>query len=40
MFTSATGTRLRYCNVHLAFKRIVEHAGLAAALGGLPAAAA
>jgi integrase/recombinase XerD len=29
VFTSATGTRLIYCNVHLAFKRIVEHAGLA-----------
>jgi integrase len=27
LFTSATGTRLRYCNVHLAFKRIVGHAG-------------
>ncbi len=30
LFTSATGTRLSYCNVHLAFKRIVRHAGLAA----------
>ncbi|MGH2744013.1 MAG: tyrosine-type recombinase/integrase [Thermoleophilaceae bacterium] len=29
VFTSATGTRLIYCNVHLAFKRIVAHAGLA-----------
>jgi integrase/recombinase XerD len=29
LFTSATGTRLTYCNVHLAFKRIVRHAGLA-----------
>ena len=29
VFTSATGTRLTYCNVHLAFKRIVKHAGLA-----------
>jgi integrase len=28
LFTSAAGTRLRYCNVHLAFKRIVAHAGL------------
>lgn len=28
VFTSAVGTRLRYCNVHLAFKRIVAHAGL------------
>ncbi len=28
VFTSAGGTRLTYCNVHLAFKRIVEHAGL------------
>ena len=28
LLTSATGTRLRYCNVHLAFKRIVSHAGL------------
>jgi len=28
LFTSATGTRLTYCNVHLAFKRIVDHAGL------------
>jgi integrase len=28
VFTSAVGTRLTYCNVHLAFKRIVEHAGL------------
>jgi integrase len=28
LFTSATGTRLRYCNVHLAFKRIIDHAGL------------
>jgi integrase len=28
VFTSASGTRLRYCNVHLAFKRIVAHAGL------------
>jgi len=28
VFTSATGTRLTYCNVHLAFKRIVKHAGL------------
>ncbi|HEX6021416.1 MAG TPA: tyrosine-type recombinase/integrase [Solirubrobacter sp.] len=28
LFTSATGTRLRYCNVHLAFKRIVTHAAL------------
>ncbi len=30
VFTSATGTRLTYCNVHLAFKRIVKHAGLQA----------
>jgi integrase len=30
VFTSATGTRLTYCNVHLAFKRIVAHAGLTA----------
>jgi integrase len=28
VFTSAVGTRLTYCNVHLAFKRIVRHAGL------------
>ena len=28
VFTSATGTRLTYCNVHLAFKRIVKRAGL------------
>lgn len=28
VFTSAAGTRLGYCNVHLAFKRIVAHAGL------------
>ena len=28
LFTSAVGTRLTYCNVHLAFKRIVTHAGL------------
>jgi integrase len=28
VFTSATGTRLTYCNVHLAFKRIVRHAEL------------
>jgi integrase len=28
LFTSATGTRLRYDNFHLAFKRIVAHAGL------------
>ena len=28
VFTSAGGTRLTYCNVHLAFKRIVKHAGL------------
>jgi integrase len=28
VFTSAFGTRLTYCNVHLAFKRIVAHAGL------------
>jgi integrase len=28
VFTSAAGTRLIYCNVHLAFKRIVAHAGL------------
>jgi integrase len=28
VFTSATGTRLTYCNVHLAFKRTVKHAGL------------
>ncbi len=28
VFTSAAGTRLSYCNVHLAFKRIVAHAGL------------
>jgi integrase len=28
VFTSAVGTRLTYCNVHLAFKRIVTHAGL------------
>ncbi len=30
VFTSAVGTRLTYCNVHLAFKRIVKHAGLTA----------
>ncbi|MBA2440115.1 MAG: tyrosine-type recombinase/integrase [Thermoleophilaceae bacterium] len=30
VFTSATGTRLAYCNVHLAFKRIVRHTGLKA----------
>jgi len=30
VFTSAAGTRLTYCNVHLAFKRIVAHAGLKA----------
>jgi integrase len=30
VFTSAVGTRLTYCNVHLAFKRIVTHAGLMA----------
>ena len=30
VFTSATGTRLTYCNVHLAFKRTVQHAGLTA----------
>jgi integrase len=28
VFTSAVGTRLTYCDVHLAFKRIVKHAGL------------
>jgi len=28
VFTSAAGTRLIYCNVHLAFKRITRHAGL------------
>jgi hypothetical protein len=28
VFTSAAGTRLTYCNVHLAFKRTVGHAGL------------
>ncbi len=28
VFTSATGTRLTYGNVHLAFKRMVAHAGL------------
>jgi len=28
VFTSAAGTRLIYCNVHLAFKRITQHAGL------------
>lgn len=28
VFTSAVGTRLTYCNVHLAFKRIVKQAGL------------
>ncbi len=28
VFTSAAGTRLSYCNVHLAFKRIVAHTGL------------
>lgn len=28
VFTSAVGTRLTYCNAHLAFKRIVAHAGL------------
>ena len=27
LFTSAAGTRLLYCNVHLAFKRIVARAG-------------
>jgi integrase len=30
VFTSAAGTRLIYCNVHLAFKRTAEHAGLRA----------
>jgi integrase/recombinase XerD len=30
VFTSATGTRLTYCNVHVAFNRIVKHAGLSA----------
>lgn len=30
VFTSAVGTRLSYCNVHLAFKRIVKQAGLTA----------
>jgi integrase len=30
VFTSAVGTRLTYCNVHLAFKRIVNQAGLTA----------
>jgi integrase len=30
VFTSAVGTRLTYCNVHLAFKRIVAHAVLVA----------
>jgi integrase len=30
VFTSAVGTRLTYCNVHLAFNRIVAHAGLQA----------
>jgi integrase len=29
VFTSAVGTRLTYCNVHLAFKRIVKRAELA-----------
>ena len=29
VFTSANGTRLSYCNVHLAFKRIAKSAGLA-----------
>lgn len=28
VLTSAAGTRLIYCNVHLAFNRIVAHAGL------------
>ncbi len=28
VFSSAVGTRLTYCNVHLAFKRIVNEAGL------------
>jgi integrase/recombinase XerD len=28
VFTSAADTRLAYCNVHLAFKRIMAHAGL------------
>jgi integrase/recombinase XerD len=28
VFTSAVGTRLTYCNAHLAFKRIVAHAGI------------
>ena len=28
LFTSAAGTRLTYCNVYLAFTRIVAHAGL------------
>jgi len=28
VFTSAVGTRLTYCNVHLAFKRILAQAGL------------
>jgi integrase len=30
VFTAAVGTRLTYCNAHLAFKRIVKHAGLVA----------
>ncbi|MDQ3607558.1 MAG: tyrosine-type recombinase/integrase [Actinomycetota bacterium] len=30
VFTSAVGTRLTYCTVHLAFKRIVKQAGLTA----------
>jgi integrase len=30
VFTSAAGTRLIYCNVHLAFKQIVKHACLQA----------
>jgi len=30
LLTSAVGTRLTYCNVHLAFKRIVKQAGLPA----------
>ena len=40
VFTSAAGTRLIYCNVHLAFKRIVAHAGLRPRSVELPATAA
>jgi integrase len=33
VLTSAAGTRLIYCNVHLAFKRTVAHAGLRPSCG-------